>query len=368
MKSSLVVALCTAASAFSENQILQIEVAKKYPGALWMPKLANILLRRGIKTLTGDVALRQIREGKLDPHDVLVIKEDLCSQADELLGLGANGKAILCCESPLFASDFYQTLPSTSTRFEYCLVFRGAIKDACPKIETKTLYFPSFDMEDLRPETPWPARKYLVMVAGNKYWKIRRSRIRHIVAGIRDLLLRRPIRLSKEYSLEQLHDERLAAISYFGKIGTLDLYGKGWDNLDNLPLSWQRELSAIMPELNPKSCNDKLATIANYKFALCFENLSFPGYVTEKIIDCLVSRVVPIYWGAPDIQEFIPEMCFIDARKFKSLQELEAHLRTISEVAWASIVNHGSEFLKSIDGQRFSHSVFAAQIEEMLIH
>ncbi len=332
-----------------------------------MPKLADKLLRRGIRTLTGDVALRQIRNGQLAPDDVLVITEDLCSQADELIGLGAKGKIILCCESPLFAANFYRNLASTSTSFEYCVVFRGALKDTFPKVASQTLYFPSFEMADLRTVVPWETRKYLVMVAGNKYWKIRRSNIRHIIAAIRDFLLRRPIRFSKEHSSSQLHDERLAAISYFGKTGTLDLYGSGWSDLSNLPLRWQRELSTTILMLNPKNCNDKLATIANYKFALCFENIKFPGYITEKIIDCLVAKVVPIYWGAPDILEFIPEMCFIDGRKFRSLGDLEAHLKNISEEAWANIVKHGSEFLKSIDGQRYSHSRFAEQIEEMLI-
>jgi hypothetical protein len=367
MNSSLVVALCTTASAFSENQILRAEVAKRYPGALWMPKLADKLLQRGIRTLTGDIALRQIRQGQLAPHDVLVIKEDLCTQADELIGLGAKGKIMLCCESPLFAANFYRNLASTSTSFEYCVVFRGALKDTFPKVASQTLYFPSFERSDLRNVLPWQTRKYLVMVAGNKYWKIRRSKIRNIIATIRDLLLRRPVRFSKEHSSSQLHDERLAAISYFGKTGTLDLYGSDWSNLSNLPLRWQRELSTLIPLLNPKECNDKLATIANYKFALCFENIEFPGYVTEKIIDCLAAKVVPIYWGAPDILEFIPETCFIDGRRFRSFEELETHLKNISEQAWVNIIRHGSEFLESIDGHRYSHTGFAEQVEEMLI-
>jgi hypothetical protein len=205
------------------------------------------------------------------------------------------------------------------------------------------------------------------MVAGNKYWKIRRSPIRQIAAKIRDLVLCSPERFSKEYASTQLHDERLAAISHFGRMGKLDLYGSGWGNLNNLPLHWQSELAATVSSLNPVTCGDKLATMANYKFALCFENLEFPGYVTEKVIDCLVAGVVPIYWGAPDIQEFIPEDCFIEARKFKSLDVLNAYLEKVSETEWIEIVSHGRAYLKSNAGQRYSYTGFAERMEAMLI-
>jgi hypothetical protein len=107
--------------------------------------------------------------------------------------------------------------------------------------------------------------------------------------------------------------------------------------------------------------------MANYKFALCFENLEFHGYVTEKVIDCLLAGVVPIYWGAPDIQEFIPEGCFIDARKFSSLEVLDAHLGKISEVEWMEILSYGRAFLQSIAGQRYSNTGFAERMEAMLI-
>jgi len=362
-----VVAFCNGAPAFSENQILRHEVARRYPGALWVPELVNQLLMRGISTVTGDVALHQVRIGKSDPSDFWVIQEDQSSEADELIRLGANAKILLCCESPLFAANFYKDLSSLSRRFEHCVVFRGSVKDAVPLIAAHPLYFPSFDMHHLHLGLPWGARKYLVMVAGNKYWKIRRSPIRLIAAKIRDFFFRIPDRFSKEYASAQLHDERLAAISHFGRRGLLDLYGNGWKNLNNLPLSWQSELSTTIVSLNPTPCLDKMATISSYKFALCFENIEFPGYVTEKMIDCLVAGVVPIYWGAPDIRDFISESCFIDARKFSSLDMLEAHLGKISESEWVEIVENGRTFLKSKAGQRYSFTDFALRMEAMLI-
>ena len=37
--------------------------------------------------------------------------------------------------------------------------------------------------------------------------------------------------------------------------------------------------------------------LQNYKFNLCFENSSYPGYLTEKLFDAYNAGCVPIYWG-----------------------------------------------------------------------
>jgi hypothetical protein len=50
---------------------------------------------------------------------------------------------------------------------------------------------------------------------------------------------------------------------------------------------------------------DKLEFISEYKFSLAFENSSYPGYVTEKLIQPMLVGSIPIYWGCPKIgQEF----------------------------------------------------------------
>ncbi|MBI9020962.1 MAG: hypothetical protein JEZ10_06890, partial [Verrucomicrobia bacterium] len=48
-------------------------------------------------------------------------------------------------------------------------------------------------------------------------------------------------------------------------------------------------------------CADKAETFARYRYALCFENTFHPlwtrGYLTEKILDCMASSVIPVYYG-----------------------------------------------------------------------
>ena len=56
-----------------------------------------------------------------------------------------------------------------------------------------------------------------------------------------------------------------------------------------------------------------------------------PGYITEKIFDCFKARSVPIYWGASDIEKYIPKDCFIDFRDFASYEDLLNFLTSIDE-------------------------------------
>ena len=60
---------------------------------------------------------------------------------------------------------------------------------------------------------------------------------------------------------------------------------------------------------------------------IAFENACATDYVTEKFFDPLIAGAVPIYLGAPNINEFAPgEHCFIHANDFKSPKELADYI------------------------------------------
>lgn len=48
--------------------------------------------------------------------------------------------------------------------------------------------------------------------------------------------------------------------------------------------------------------SDKLDFCRKYKFNIAFENSSFPGYTTEKIMEAYVAQTIPIYYGNPHIE------------------------------------------------------------------
>lgn len=74
---------------------------------------------------------------------------------------------------------------------------------------------------------------------------------------------------------------------------------------------------------------NKLEFIKDYKFVFAFENASYPGYTTEKIIEPLQVNSIPIYWGNPLIGREINEKRFINYDDFASEDELIRELIAI---------------------------------------
>lgn len=86
------------------------------------------------------------------------------------------------------------------------------------------------------------------------------------------------------------------------------------------------------PDLGRKT---KIETIGRYRFCLALENSIAPDYVTEKIFDPLLAGAVPVYLGAPNVAEFVPEHSFINAASFATPADLAAYLRHLVETPQA---------------------------------
>lgn len=76
---------------------------------------------------------------------------------------------------------------------------------------------------------------------------------------------------------------------------------------------------------------DKYEFQKNHKFAIAFENQQYDGYVTEKLVDALAARTVPIYWGDPNIHTDLNEEAFINGNRYSSLEELVEHIKEIDQ-------------------------------------
>lgn len=59
-----------------------------------------------------------------------------------------------------------------------------------------------------------------------------------------------------------------------------------------------------------------------YKFVICCENTSLPGYVTEKIVNAMIAKAIPIYFGTPDVVRFFNPASFINVHDFKTLEDM----------------------------------------------
>lgn len=56
-----------------------------------------------------------------------------------------------------------------------------------------------------------------------------------------------------------------------------------------------------------------------HKFCISFENNSYPGYTTEKIMDAFLGGSLPIYWGNPRISQDWNNKAFINAMKYGAI-------------------------------------------------
>lgn len=364
---SRVIAFCTDASVFNGNGILDEALAKKYPGSLWVATLSRLARESGVELVTGDIAIQNVQNEKWKAEDILVIQEECAAHAERLLELGAVPFVLLSLESPLYASKFYANLADIGAKFENRILFRGIFSDGLKAGINHTMYFPCFSYENKREalDFSWGSRKYLVMVAANKYWHIRRGKLRQALASIRDFLFRKKSYLTNEIINKQLHDKRLELIEYFGARGELDLFGMYWNNVDNLPDRWKMRLESVIQKLSPPPCEDKKEIISQYKFAICLENMAYPGYVTEKIIDCFVAEVIPVYSGAPDISDFVPNGAFVNLNDFESLHDLNAYLKNMTQERALKIFQCGQDFLNSKEGKKYSFEGFSRSVMHM---
>lgn len=118
----------------------------------------------------------------------------------------------------------------------------------------------------------------------------------------------------------ELYTEREKSYYYFEKNypEEFDFYGVGWEGTNH--------------PCYKGTVKDKKEVFHQYKFAICFENTrTKKNYITEKIWDCLDAQIVPIYAGAEQITDFIPQECFIDFYSFKNYDELSDYLFKMSE-------------------------------------
>eukprot|EP00455_Lapot_gusevi_P040261 TRINITY_DN4547_c0_g1_i4.p1 TRINITY_DN4547_c0_g1~~TRINITY_DN4547_c0_g1_i4.p1 ORF type:complete len:475 (-),score=20.39 TRINITY_DN4547_c0_g1_i4:27-1451(-) len=77
--------------------------------------------------------------------------------------------------------------------------------------------------------------------------------------------------------------------------------------------------------------NIALETTQPYLFALAFENSDCYDYVTEKVYMAFEAGVIPIYMGASNIDEFIPDKnSIIRVSDFESALDLANHLKRVA--------------------------------------
>lgn len=356
------IALCNDIYEFGGNRLANLCWSSKFPGAGWVTEFYKLIKVRGWEVASGEIAYSNIKSGYWNAKQVLVIQELNSYWGKSLISEGATPFLQTCFESPLYAWEFFDKLNKPEIAFKNYMLPLCEDHEKVLVGEKFPLCFPSYWSGDILSPKCWGERKDLVLVAANKYWSNNAPpplfNVRSFVRWVKGAFFRLISPTLNLNKINQLHDKRLQAIEHFSKTGRLDIYGSGWDNLSVLPKEWKQRLNKIGLIAKGKIEN-KIIAQSGYRYALCFENVQFPGYVTEKIIECYVAGVIPLYLGAPDIDSYVPKGSFIDLRNFSSFFELDDFLKNLSEDDAYEMISKGQKFLNSNAGVMHSYEGYA---------
>jgi hypothetical protein len=179
-------------------------------------------------------------------------------------------------------------------------------------------------------------------------------------------------------AVNDLYSKRVEAIRWFEKHqpSDFDLFGVNWDKLaysSNRLTRLMKKLTVLERLVNKLffkeypsykgKVDNKKETTEGYRFSICFENAKdIPGYITEKIFDSFFAGCIPVYWGANNIQEYVPNDCYIDMRNFSSFEELYKHISNITEDQYNTYIDNIKKYLETDNAIQFTSKGFAQTI------
>lgn len=322
-------------------------------GYFFWSALNNEAAKNNIKCVTGDIFLSQ----PLNKNEkAFSVSEMHTSNTNNILKKGAVPAICFSLESPLIARNFYHSIEKYSGRFLHSFQF-GGTKSRLEKTKTKfhTIHFP-VNSRTVKKGISWNEKKYLVIINSNKraahvnYGGIKNS-IRSLASQLKFSALKL---IDPWMRIREIYLDRIVAIEYFSAHDDFFLFGNGWDdNISGFGNEFTKAVKKAWKGPLGTETETKLNTMHQFKFSICFENCNFPGYITEKIFDSFLSGCIPVYYGAPDITNFIPEETFIDYRKFKSMGELDSYLKNMREEKAQGYLKAAKNFLSSTAFDKF---------------
>jgi len=136
-------------------------------------------------------------------------------------------------------------------------------------------------------------------------------------------------------------DYRIDFLKKLSKYRKVDAPGRSMNNMPPLEKEGHRNLSA------EEWTEHKLAFMKDYKFAVAFENYKISGYTDEKLYHAMISGVIPIYYGNPEVEKDFNSRSFIYVNKFKNFNEA---------IKFIIKVDNDPELYRKILSEPFYHS------------
>jgi hypothetical protein len=315
--------------------------------------MRDLIQSKGIAVHTADYLISGEKRNKTNLYFSFGRLEnyaDLAKRDDTILS------GFITIEAPIVHPSTYRALPKVTKTFKR--VYSYSTGDALARFGCAGLHFDKFFIPqpyDRVFDELWSRenRKFLTMITTNRlpriYWN-------------------------------ELYTERHRALEYFSQYDEIDLYGNGWDRLpyrvgeywvpatamrmyrwvrEHIPFIPRHPIEGVLKKVYKGAVKSKYETMSRYTFALCYENMYLAGWLNEKIFDAFYAGTIPIYWGATDVTDYIPENSFIDKRKYPTYPELRAYLKSLSEADIRRYKENARDFLASEKFKPFSKESFA---------
>lgn len=351
------------------GELIASDCSNIYIGSGWLYKLGENLRSIGITIESCDTTIKKIKSNKILPSEVLLIQDGKNKAGLELCGMGVQKFLIFNLESPLYDPYFYSSLQKYINGFQWVYSYDGFI-DKIPNNQSKlTPYFPAYSLDQITEPLKNQKLNKVCLIASNKFISsefIPTLRLQQNVSQVKRYV-KIANNLEFRHSLAScLHEKRFNLIIDLAKHDLIDLYGHGWDDLSNLPKSMKLNSQKLIEKIYQGPVTNKHAEMSNYQFCLSIENIALNGYITEKIIDPLVSQSIPIYFGAPDIKTSIPEDVFINGDSYKSTTELINKICSMTTSEIDQTILNGYNFIKN-QGTLYSSNSVAKTFFERII-
>jgi hypothetical protein len=364
-------AYCDDPIAFLAEKATNTKEAKKYPGMSFVPLLKHKLGKIGIPLVTADTALSKITHGQWKAAEVALISVGASQLSSYLISRGAVPAIVFSGESPLWIPELYLKFHDFTGKFRYRFFFEEIYRTfAERRAGDFHFYFPCFSVtQKIKTPAHYSQKKFLAAVLANKFydpsasqtWKLRIKRwVKRLLLLIYTAHAKMGFKHGRIWGrrgifFAELHNRRLRLLDFFAGKQKIDLFGKGWGNITNLPAKVIPNLQKNLHLVSKGGVLDKIGTLQNYKFTLCLENMRYPSYVTEKIIDCFIAGSIPLYLGAPDVSKYIPSDCYVDISSFRTENELFDFIHSMPEQTYQACISAGKKFLLSTEGRKYSY-------------
>jgi hypothetical protein len=96
----------------------------------------------------------------------------------------------------------------------------------------------------------------------------------------------------------------------------------------------------------------KFKTFEKYQYQIVIENSQQKNYFTEKLLDCLITKTIPIYWGCPNISEYFDTSEWIF---FTDIEDLKTKMPLNPQYSECKTIE--SNFLKALEYSNFETNV-----------